>query len=544
MSQESGYSEKKLEGKGVEKEIEFSGFRTLRIWNLHGMFFSVIVLILIVTLAVPLTTKFLENDVDREREKTGKVIIPLFSGQNSSHRKVSTFDETLTPYLTSLERESEDESEFYITKEEDYEEDPDPVPAEEKKAFSKSVRRSPPPPPSQTLSKKTLSKGEKRKWPFRKTFKQRRNRKPKTQSNGVQGRSFRGGTQIRRRRRRRRGGQVRVFRPLLVMYETYFTRDALPFLHKQRPYRGVRLGSNVLGTNRTKDIDVLRILPILKDEIYKGLLCEFGAMFAIDSKLWELQKKELWVGFQSWKAKEKRISLKPLAMVNLMRHFHEKKKEATLKKQYLNKEVFYYWSGRSVKDSFSDCKQSGKCSTVFSTVFIALYETNASISGGSSLMSRLPPLPEIERGYSDCSYWILHRKHFKKFMTFARMFFVTLERFWNLHDDVNNCPLDLGESHLSKMTDFGYTNSSSSSSSSCWCYIMERLLNIWVYHTGIKMIWVNSNTGQMEEQHPVSERVMWSRWFSDSNSKTVFTTFIRRATNSSLDLYSKLGGVV
>lgn len=50
----------------------------------------------------------------------------------------------------------------------------------------------------------------------------------------------------------------------------------------------------------------------------------------------------------------------------------------------------------------------------------------------------------------------------------------------------------------------------------CYCRMLELLVNVWAYHSGREMVYMNPYTGQVEEQHPVEERrgLMWAKFFN------------------------------
>lgn len=49
----------------------------------------------------------------------------------------------------------------------------------------------------------------------------------------------------------------------------------------------------------------------------------------------------------------------------------------------------------------------------------------------------------------------------------------------------------------------------------CYCRILEVLVNVWAYHSGRKMVYLNPVTGDTREQHLLDERnVMWVKFFN------------------------------
>lgn len=48
----------------------------------------------------------------------------------------------------------------------------------------------------------------------------------------------------------------------------------------------------------------------------------------------------------------------------------------------------------------------------------------------------------------------------------------------------------------------------------CYCRILEVLVNVWAYHSGRKMVYLDPVTGDTREQHPLDERnEMWVKFF-------------------------------
>lgn len=57
----------------------------------------------------------------------------------------------------------------------------------------------------------------------------------------------------------------------------------------------------------------------------------------------------------------------------------------------------------------------------------------------------------------------------------------------------------------------------------CYCRVLELLINVWAYHSARKMVYINPNTGSMEEQHPIEQRkgFMWAKYFNFSLLKSM-----------------------
>lgn len=50
----------------------------------------------------------------------------------------------------------------------------------------------------------------------------------------------------------------------------------------------------------------------------------------------------------------------------------------------------------------------------------------------------------------------------------------------------------------------------------CYSRVLELLINVWAYHSARRMVYVNPETGLMQEHHKLKSRRghMWVRWFS------------------------------
>jgi len=57
----------------------------------------------------------------------------------------------------------------------------------------------------------------------------------------------------------------------------------------------------------------------------------------------------------------------------------------------------------------------------------------------------------------------------------------------------------------------------------CYCRMLELLINVWAYHSARKMVYINPNTGSLEEQHQVEQRksFMWAKYFNFSLLKSM-----------------------
>ncbi|KAL0912935.1 hypothetical protein M5K25_016357 [Dendrobium thyrsiflorum] len=57
--------------------------------------------------------------------------------------------------------------------------------------------------------------------------------------------------------------------------------------------------------------------------------------------------------------------------------------------------------------------------------------------------------------------------------------------------------------------------------SHCYCRLLEVLVNVWAYHSARRMFYVEPNSGNLEEHHPIGERTMWAKYFSPALIKNM-----------------------
>ena len=57
----------------------------------------------------------------------------------------------------------------------------------------------------------------------------------------------------------------------------------------------------------------------------------------------------------------------------------------------------------------------------------------------------------------------------------------------------------------------------------CYSRVLELLVNVWAYHSARRMIYVNPETGAMQEHHKLKSRRghMWVKWFSFATLKSM-----------------------
>ncbi|KAE9595449.1 hypothetical protein Lal_00031236 [Lupinus albus] len=289
------------------------------------------------------------------------------------------------------------------------------------------------------------------------------------------------------------GELERTGQPLCI-YEPYFGEGSWPFLHQKSLYRGVGLSTK--GRRRGRD-DVVASsrLPLLTDAYYRDVLGEYGAFFAIANRIDHLHKNA-WVGFQSWRATARKASLSGTAENALLGAIQSKKFGDAL----------YFWVRMDPENplqkdfwSFCDALNAGNCKFAFSETMRRMY-------GLKNDTDSLPPMPIDGDTWSVMQSWALPTRSFLEFVMFSRMFVDALDmQMYDQHHSTGHCSLNL------------------SKDKHCYSRLLELLVNVWAYHSARRMVYVNPETGVMEEQHKFKSRrgQMWIKWFSYSTLKSM-----------------------
>ncbi|KAL5981828.1 hypothetical protein ACLOJK_015894 [Asimina triloba] len=286
-------------------------------------------------------------------------------------------------------------------------------------------------------------------------------------------------------------GELERMGQRLCIYEVYSGTGAWPFLHHGSLYRGLSLekptetafpkwstqttqrpmcrcpkrsliGPFATSGRRSKsdDVDAVSRLPILNNTYYRDLLCETGGMFSVAKRIDSIHKIP-WIGFQSWRAVGRRVSLSTKAETIL---------EETLQVETKG-DTFYYWAQTDLYNkeknanlsfwSVCDILNGGNCRVAFEKAFRQMY-------GLPPEMDALPPMPGDGYLWSALYSWAMPTPSFLEFVMFSRI-------------------LKVG----------------------------ELLVNVWAYHSARKMIYIDPISGVLEERHPVEGRkgLMWVKYF-------------------------------
>ncbi|XP_061349831.1 uncharacterized protein LOC133295063 [Gastrolobium bilobum] len=291
------------------------------------------------------------------------------------------------------------------------------------------------------------------------------------------------------------GELERTGQPLCI-YEPYFGEGSWPFLHQRSLYRGVGLSTKGRRPGRD-DLDAPSRLPLLNNAYYRDVLGEYGAFFAIANRIDRLHKNA-WIGFQSWRATARKASLSRTAENALL--------DVIQARRY--GDALYFWVRMDMdprnplqKDfwSFCDAINAGNCKFAFSEAMRRMY-------GLKDDMDSLPPMPLDGDTWSVMQSWALPTRSFLEFVMFSRMFVDALDaQMYEVHHSTGHCSLSL------------------SKDKHCYSRVLELLVNVWAYHSARRMVFVNPETGVMQEQHKFKNRrgKMWIKWFSYSTLKSM-----------------------
>ncbi|XP_047319533.1 uncharacterized protein LOC124923611 [Impatiens glandulifera] len=292
------------------------------------------------------------------------------------------------------------------------------------------------------------------------------------------------------------GELERTGQPLCI-YEPFIGEGTWPFLHHSSLYRGIGLSTRGRRPGGD-DIDAPSRLPLLNNPYYRDAFGDYGAFLAIANRVDHIHRNA-WIGFQSWRATAQKESLSKAAETALLDAINARKHGDTL----------YFWVGldkdprnRLQQDfwSFCDAINAGNCKFVF-------LETLKRMYGIKTNFTSLPSMPADGDTWSVRHSWVLPTKSFLEFVMFSRMFVDALDAQMYIGQPKH------GHCYLSIWKD-----------KHCYSRVLELLVNVWAYHSGRHMVYVNPNTGAMQEQHALKNRrrgQMWVKWFEYTTLKSM-----------------------
>lgn len=282
----------------------------------------------------------------------------------------------------------------------------------------------------------------------------------------------------------------------LVIYEPYFGEGAWPFLHNSSLYRAIGLSSKGRRPG-ADDVDAPSRLALLNNPYYRDALSEYGAFFAIANRV-DRVHKNAWIGFQSWRAAARKVSLSKFAESSLLEAIERQKHGDTL----------YFWARMDTDPrnalqqdfwSFCDAINAGNCRFAVSEALRRMY-------GIKPNLESLPRMPMNADTWSVMHSWALPTRSFLEFVMFSRMFVDALDaQMYDEHHQSGRCYLSLLKDRH------------------CYSRVLELMVNVWAYHSARRMVYVNPENGEMQEQHKLKTRrgQMWIKWFSDTTLKSM-----------------------
>ncbi|CAI6002012.1 unnamed protein product [Closterium sp. NIES-65] len=328
----------------------------------------------------------------------------------------------------------------------------------------------------------------------------------------------------------------------ICIYEPYTGNGSWPFIHdKDTLYRGVSLSRSSRRPNLYDDVNAWARLPMLASPYYRDVLCDFAAMLAINYRIDRVHRNP-WIGFQPWRVRAENVGLSGAA---------EKALVGTIEGGTVADAVVYWVSIVDQVEIHRDprklpflmpcgwctaCPPTGPpcrpwrawppwttlppmatgggtsppCSHADPSPFFtpsraAFLEAMRLVYSLPSNWTTLPPMPTGGGTWSAMHAWAMPAHNFVEFMLFARMFVDALDvKFYQRHAAHGTCPL--AQSHAEERH--------------CYCRLLDRLVNVWAYHSRKRMLLLNPHTGSLQEQHPVPTRSRsrsrraWFQWFS------------------------------
>ncbi|MCO5599433.1 hypothetical protein L7F22_053537 [Adiantum nelumboides] len=296
----------------------------------------------------------------------------------------------------------------------------------------------------------------------------------------------------------------------ICIYEPYIGVGTWPLLgEKSILYRGISLIAKQRRPG-SDDIEAPLRLPLLNNSYYRDVLCEFGAYFAIANRIDRIHKNA-WIGFQSWQAAARKVSLSSkaeLALFNVLKGGN-------------NGDTVYFWASTEVHSnegslqrdfwSFCDSINNGNCRSIFLKTFKDMF-------GLPLKWNLLPLMPPDGDMWSALHSWAMPTPSFLEFIMFSRIFVSGLD---SLSEEKHGkCSLGVSTGEVKH----------------CYCRLLELLINVWVYHSGRRMVFIDPIDGSMHEQHKLSSRhrLMWINFFSFETLKRMDADLAEEADDETL----------
>ncbi|VAH61844.1 unnamed protein product [Triticum turgidum subsp. durum] len=173
-------------------------------------------------------------------------------------------------------------------------------------------------------------------------------------------------------------------------------------------------------------------------------------------------------------------------------------------------DAFYFWvrmdqdpRNHANQDFWSLCDaiNAGNCRLAVLEAFQRIY--GLQLDGD---LNSLPRMPNDGDTWSVMQSWVMPTRSFLEFVMFSRMFVDALDaQMYDKHNQTGHCILSL---HRDKH---------------CYSGVLELIVNVWAFHSARRMVYVNPETGAMQEQHPLEGRrgQMSIQWFSYATLKSM-----------------------
>uniref|UniRef100_A0A0E0C4S5 Glycosyl transferase family 1 domain-containing protein n=1 Tax=Oryza meridionalis TaxID=40149 RepID=A0A0E0C4S5_9ORYZ len=267
----------------------------------------------------------------------------------------------------------------------------------------------------------------------------------------------------------------------LSIYEPFFGEGTWPFLHRSSLYRGIGLSSKGRRPG-ADDIDASSRLPLLNNGYYRDILGEFGAFFALANRIDRIHKNS-WIGFQSWRVTARKANLSKKAETALLEAIQTQK----------HGDAFYFWVRMDQDErnlasqdfwSFCDAINAGNCRSAVLKAFQRMYGVQLDDD-----LHTLPLMPNDGDTWSVMQSWVLPTRSFLEFVMFSRMFVDALDaQMYDKHHETGHCILSLHRDQH------------------CYSRVLELIVNVWAFHSSRRMVYVDPETGAMQEQHLLNGR--------------------------------------
>ncbi|KAL6614890.1 hypothetical protein ACP70R_037160 [Stipagrostis hirtigluma subsp. patula] len=288
----------------------------------------------------------------------------------------------------------------------------------------------------------------------------------------------------------------------LCIYEPFFGEGTWPFLHQSSLYCGIGLSSKGRRPG-ADDIDASSRLPLLNNVYYRDILGEFGSFFALANRIDRIHKNS-WIGFQSWRLTARKANLSNNAESAILEAIQSQR----------HGDALYFWA-RMDQDprnhanldfwSFCDAINAGNCRLAVSEAFQRMYGVQLDHE-----LNSMPHMPNDGDTWSVMQSWVLPTRSFLEFVMFSRMFVDALDaQMYDKHHQTGHCILSLHKDRH------------------CYARVLELIVNVWAFHSARRMVYVNPETGVMQEHHQLSGRrgQMSIQWFSYATLKNMDEDF-------------------